>query len=69
MKPVDKNQVLDFRSAHFQVGFASDPVYQSENKAQYEEKALKVDKAKGNRDSNLNLNMDEKNYFTSTYGR
>ena len=68
-KPVDKERVLDFKSAHFKFGFPTDaPGYTSEATAQYGEKPIDFHKAVGNRNSQFDLNVDGKNYFDSTYG-
>ena len=67
--PVDKNQVQDFKKAHFQLGFPTAAHgYDSEAIAQYGEKPLNYQRAVGNRDSQFDLNLDGKNYFDSTYG-
>lgn len=39
----------------------------SEAKAQYDEKPLDYKRVQGNKASNLDFNIDGKNYFDSTY--
>lgn len=66
-QPVDKERIRDFRSAHFHFGFPDSTQNLSENKAQYNEKPIDYKKVEGNRASNLDFNIDGKNYFDSTY--
>ena len=66
-QPVDKERIRDFKSAHFHFGFPEPTQHLSENKAQFDEKPINYVRVEGNRASNLDFNVDGKNYFDSTY--
>jgi hypothetical protein len=66
---VEKEKVLDFRSAHFQFGFPEQvSANVSEAQAHYNEKPLTAIKVEGKKPVNVELRHDSNNYFQSSYG-
>jgi hypothetical protein len=66
---VERETVLDFKSAHFQFGFPEQPaVHQSEAQAHFSEKPLNAVRAEGRKGVNVELKHDGNNYFQSSYG-
>lgn len=67
---VGKETVRDFRNAHFNFGFPQEkPSFQSQAKNQFNQKPIEVVHVDGRKPSNININVDGKNYFQSNYGR
>ena len=66
---VDKNRVLDFKAAHFQVGFPEGEVEnKTEAQAHYHAKPLTKVEVEGKKPTNVELKHDDKLYFQSSYG-
>lgn len=67
---VDKQRVLDFKSAHFKFGFPEQAEANiSEAQAHYSEKPLTIVAAEGAKPTNIELKHDNNHYFTSSYGQ
>lgn len=60
--------MLDFKSAHFQLGFpASQQENVSEAKAHYNAKPLSKPEPETRKTNNIDLKFDDKNYHQSSY--